>query len=119
MARLPIPGSDNGQWGQLLNDYLSVAHTSAGGLKTGSVGDDQVASISQAKITGLSTALSGKTDTSVTYGTAARVFYNSGTSSYPTRPSGFTSVEWIGPVAPTIGGAGNAVDGYDTWINTA
>jgi len=23
MARLPIPGQDNGTWGQILNDYLS------------------------------------------------------------------------------------------------
>jgi hypothetical protein len=118
MARLPTPGSDIGDWGTILNDYLNVSHTSTGTLKAGIVGDDQVTAIAQAKVTGLASALNAKTDLSVTYGTTARVFYNSGTSSYPTRPTGFTSVEWIGPVAPTIGGAGNAVDGYDTWINT-
>jgi lysophospholipase L1-like esterase len=31
--RLPTPGSDNGQWGQLLNDYLSVEHNADGTLK--------------------------------------------------------------------------------------
>ncbi len=36
MARLPIPGSDNGTWGTLLNDYLSQAHNSDGTLKVGS-----------------------------------------------------------------------------------
>jgi len=25
MARLPIPGGDNGDWGGILNDYLSQA----------------------------------------------------------------------------------------------
>lgn len=33
MARLPIPGQDAGEWGQILNDYLSSAHNSDGSLK--------------------------------------------------------------------------------------
>ena len=33
MPRLPIPGSDSGNWGQILNDYLSQAHRSDGSLK--------------------------------------------------------------------------------------
>ena len=33
MTRLPIPGSDSGNWGQILNDYLSQAHKSDGSLK--------------------------------------------------------------------------------------
>lgn len=31
--RLPIPGSDDGQWGQILNDFLSVEHETDGTLK--------------------------------------------------------------------------------------
>lgn len=34
MARLPTPGSDNGTWGTLLNDFLDVAHASDGSLKS-------------------------------------------------------------------------------------
>jgi len=30
MARLPSPGSDNGNWGDLLNEYLKVGHTAEG-----------------------------------------------------------------------------------------
>ncbi len=30
MARLPIPGSDDGDWGDILNDFLQVAHNSDG-----------------------------------------------------------------------------------------
>jgi hypothetical protein len=33
MTRLPIPGSDDGSWGTILNDFLGVAHSSDGTLK--------------------------------------------------------------------------------------
>lgn len=33
MSRLPIPGSDNGTWGSILNNFLSVEHNSDGTLK--------------------------------------------------------------------------------------
>ncbi len=35
MARLPVPGSDSGSWGDVLNDYLSVEHNPDGTLKAG------------------------------------------------------------------------------------
>lgn len=39
MTRLPLPGSDDGIWGNLLNDFLSVEHNANGTLKsTGSLG---------------------------------------------------------------------------------
>lgn len=34
MTRLPTPGGDDGDWGNILNDYLSVAINSDGTLKT-------------------------------------------------------------------------------------
>ena len=38
MPRLPNPGSDNNQWGDILNDFLGVEHNSDGTLKsTGSL----------------------------------------------------------------------------------
>jgi hypothetical protein len=33
MARLPSPGSDNGVWGSILNDFLDVEHNADGTLK--------------------------------------------------------------------------------------
>ena len=33
MARLPIPGSDNNTWGDVLNDYLGRAHNTDGSAK--------------------------------------------------------------------------------------
>ncbi|HEY5668137.1 MAG TPA: glycosyl hydrolase family 28-related protein [Candidatus Saccharimonadales bacterium] len=34
MTRLPIPGSDDNQWGSILNEYLSQAHNADGTLKS-------------------------------------------------------------------------------------
>ena len=42
MARLPVPGSDSGQWGQILNDFLEKSHTNDGSLKPGTVGASQI-----------------------------------------------------------------------------
>ena len=42
MARLPIPGSDDGKWGEILNQYLSVALDADGELRTDTVGRDQL-----------------------------------------------------------------------------
>ena len=40
MPRLPIPGSDDGAWGAILNDFLSVEHNVDGSLKVaGSLSD--------------------------------------------------------------------------------
>ena len=33
MARLPVPGSDNNTWGNILNDFLGVEHNADGTLK--------------------------------------------------------------------------------------
>ena len=42
MARLPNPGSDQGTWGNVLNDYLSQSLTADGNLKADSVGSSQL-----------------------------------------------------------------------------
>lgn len=34
MTRLPTPGSDDGQWGDILNSFLGVEHNADGSLKT-------------------------------------------------------------------------------------
>jgi hypothetical protein len=60
MSRLPTPGSDNGTWGDILNDFLLVSHDTGGTLKSGTVGDGQVSAISQSKITNLVSDLAAK-----------------------------------------------------------
>ncbi len=42
MARLPEPGKDAGQWGDILNDFLSQSIAADGSLNIGSVGDVQL-----------------------------------------------------------------------------
>lgn len=63
MARLPQPGSDQGQWGTILNDFLSQAHEPDGTLKSGVVtkdvlgptpgADGQVLTLDSSKTTGI------------------------------------------------------------------
>ncbi len=43
MARLPTPGSDNGTWGGILNDFLSQAHKADGTLKDNVVTSNVIA----------------------------------------------------------------------------
>ncbi len=52
MARLPIPGADQGTWGQLLNDFLGVSHAEDGALKSSTVNTAQVVNgaISESKL---------------------------------------------------------------------
>ncbi len=42
MPRLPIPGSDAGNWGKILNDYLSQAHNPDGSLKPTAIQNDAI-----------------------------------------------------------------------------
>lgn len=42
MARLPQPGGDSGNWGIILNDYLSQVHNSDGTLKTNVVSSSNI-----------------------------------------------------------------------------
>lgn len=57
MARLPQPGSDQGTWGTILNDFLSVSHNADGTIADASVTESGLSMSVQAKI-------NGKADTS-------------------------------------------------------
>ena len=54
MARLPIPGADDGDWGNVLNDYLEQSHTATGELKENVVASSQLQdnAVSEAKLAG-------------------------------------------------------------------
>lgn len=56
-ARLPTPGGDDGDWGDILNAYLEVSHASDGTLNPGVVGSTQLNSQTQAAIAAASTAV--------------------------------------------------------------
>ena len=65
MARLPKPGSDQGKWGEILNDYLSQSHTDTGTLKDNTIGTNQLQtnSITTARRISLDTNLGGTMNT--------------------------------------------------------
>lgn len=46
MARLPQPGADAGNWGEILNEFLHQSHDTEGLLKADSVGAPQIKSLS-------------------------------------------------------------------------
>lgn len=50
MPRLPKPGKDQGQWGQILNDYLSQVHKPDGTLKDNSVPESALSPQIQSKL---------------------------------------------------------------------
>lgn len=135
MPRLPQPGSDDGVWGNVLNDFLSAAHNADGTLKPASVagvapvqsvnGQTGAVSLTAAAVgaDASGAAASAQTnaqsyaDTQVAT-SPAFIMYSSG---YPARSTATASatrvVIWIGPVAPSVGGNG-AVDGVDVWWRT-
>lgn len=52
MARLPVPGSDDGTWGDILNDFLSQSHNPDGTLQSAAIPNGSVtpAKLSQAYV---------------------------------------------------------------------
>src|SRR5665213_3574234 len=50
--RLPTPGSDDGTWGDILNDFLSQSHNPDGTIASNTVGSGQIqdGSIADAKV---------------------------------------------------------------------
>lgn len=76
MARLPNPGGDAGNWGSILNDYLSVEHEADGTLKSdGTLATKANATHThlQSDVTGLEEALDEKLDQATADGLYADV----------------------------------------------
>lgn len=107
MSRLPTPGGDNGTWGAVLNDYLSVSHNTDGTLKASAVSGG---SNGQALVKDSSSAGGLKW-----LAVPVVVLYNTTSSSYPARPAGVPAgyVTYKGPVAPTD------AQRPDTWEDTS
>jgi len=52
MSRLPTPGGDDGDWGVILNDYLSVSLDADGSLKTEAVAEATTSSLGTVELSG-------------------------------------------------------------------
>ncbi len=95
MARLPIPGQDNGTWGTVLNEYLATSLTPDGMLKADIVATSQLqdTSVTNQKIAPNAVAGANIADGSITTsklapGTAADLAAN---GAYPLSAYGFFS----------------------------
>lgn len=61
MTRLPTPGGDDGQWGAILNDFLTRAHETDGALKADSITESMLASGVTTKLNGGVSSVNAKT----------------------------------------------------------
>lgn len=123
MPRLPIVGSDDGTWGDVLNDFLSVEHNSDGSLKKAAditaaqnAADtaQTAADAAQTTADAAQTAVTNEAATRLAADEARVVRLVHNGSAYPSRPSDATYVEWIGPVDPDT-----AAEDGDTWMDTS
>lgn len=119
MTRLPVPGSDNGQWGDILNTFLLTSHNSDGTLKNSSVSastlnassgqNGQVLTLDTGQSSGLSWATVSQSQSLSTSMVTGVILEQNGV--YPARPTGFANVKFIGVNDP----GGLAQDG-DEWV---
>ena len=145
MARLPIPGADDGSWGDILNAYLGIAHASDGTLNSGIVGTSQLQdnAVTNAKLdiptqtaiaavaskyvkpaggipgsdlsSGVQTSL-GKADSALQAAPVASVFGRTGTV---TAQSGDYTAAQVGAIATSAEGAANGVATLDSGSHLA
>ncbi len=102
--RLPIPGGDDGDWGDILNGYLGVSLYSDGTLNPNVVSDSQVASsaaINPTKISGIAEVRTNKNQPSGYAG-----LNSSGFVPVALIPDATTSVPGIVQLAGDLGGSG-------------
>ena len=92
MPRLPQPGGDKGTWGTVLNEFLAQAHNTDGSLKD----------IPQATVTGLTSSLAAKADTSAIPTTPAQVGAEPVGLSNDTKTSLSTTIDTRSPNAAAL-----------------
>lgn len=89
MARLPIPGSDDGAWGAILNDFLEQVHTNTGTLKDNTIGNGQ---LQPGSVTEDTLAAGAVTDTSIADDSISEAKLDAATRTKLNTPAGVSSV---------------------------
>jgi hypothetical protein len=112
MSRLPTPGSDNGTWGVVLNDFLGVALATDGTIKSSVVSNANIVdgTIALTKLASTVQTSLGKADaalaaTALDSATAALVSGSSSTatavtSKINTAMAGTTAIYILAPADP-------------------
>jgi lysophospholipase L1-like esterase len=104
MARLPTPGSDDGTWGNILNDFLTQVHNPDGSLKPGSV---STASLGNGSVT--TSSLADSAVTKVKLDPATQSTLSEVTSKYTKPPSGIPAADLTNAAQTNLTKAGTAV----------
>jgi len=121
MPRLPEPGGDSGQWGAILNDFLSVEHSADGSLKpSGSLGTKYTKPSSGIPLSDLSIPVQdsiASINTGFLPVAGAKVlvtqdFTTANTPRCTTRTD--VTVRWRGPIEPT-----NMATGDEWYVTTS
>ena len=107
MARLPQPGADEGTWGEVLNDFLQVAHNSDGTVKAGAVDANSVGLGSVDNTSDADKPISAAQQTAFD----ARLVWVDVVDQNTSRPTGAQRVLWIGGTIQPV----NMIAG-DIWL---
>ena len=128
MSRLPTLGGDDGTWGSILNDFLSVEHNGDGTLKSvvRTTGDQSVAGVKTFTSSPVVPEPSGSTNVSTksyvdTTWSGAPIYLTWTGSDYtPTAQKSVTSRPkiFVGPTDPSSV-SGVTLSTYDRWDQTA
>lgn len=132
MSRLPTPGSDNGTWGVVLNDFLSVAHGTDGTLAAGSVVDATIVdgTIALPKLASTIQTSLGKADTALQTATSSTVGLGNvdntsdvnkpvSTATQTALDAKLASTALDSSVATLVGGSSSTATAIDTKISAA
>ncbi|MGB4768214.1 MAG: hypothetical protein WBP22_03060 [Candidatus Saccharimonas sp.] len=102
MARLPQPGGDAGNWGSILNDFLSQSHNVDGTIKTDAVSETQLA---PSVVTKLNTIDSAVTSVNSKTPTSGAVVLNAADVGALTQSSADSLYDTYGAAASAVAGA--------------
>lgn len=112
MPRLPIPGGDDGQWGNLLNEFLEVEHKADGSLKDVVRSSDLSAKANSSHthtttdITALAEYIQDAVGTMLTAGSNITLTYDDGTGTLEIAAAGGGGLEGEANTASNVGATG-------------
>jgi hypothetical protein len=110
MSRLPVPGGDDGSWGNVLNDFLSQIHDADGALKSAVVSKANLAA-------GVQTSLDKADDAATPALVDSKIATQAASDStmYVTKPAGGSNGQFLMKSGTVV--AWGSASGSTTWVN--